>query len=211
MFPFAPSGPESVDSAAHLIQLALTPVFMLSGIGTLINIFNTRLARVSDHLEDVNKRLASPPDAANPELAAYYSHSRLEASQRRLRRRMFVLDIAIIFNGLGGAFTCGAALALFLGTLRPSTTSFWMLVLFGSALACTVLALLAFLADTILGWHGSGKDGKASLLISLKMHSPKAAKPAGAAGGATRPEGEAGDAPDRPEGSEPAASIPGQD
>ena len=37
-----------LDSIAHVIQMALTPVFLLSGIGTLLNVFNTRLARVSD-------------------------------------------------------------------------------------------------------------------------------------------------------------------
>jgi hypothetical protein len=35
---------DAVDSIAHIIQVALTPVFLLSGIGTLLNVFNTRLA-----------------------------------------------------------------------------------------------------------------------------------------------------------------------
>lgn len=169
----------SVNNAAHLIQMALTPVFMLSGIGTLINIFNTRLARVSDHLEDVNKRLASPVDPSQPP-DPYYSPERLELRQSRLRQRMFVLDLAIILNGLGGAFTCSAALALFLGTLRDGTTSLWMLALFGAALGCTVCALLAFLGDTLLSWHGLRRDGKMSLLIGHKRPARSAAAPGGA-------------------------------
>jgi hypothetical protein len=40
---------DAVDSVAHIVQVALTPVFLLSGIGTLLNVFNARLSRVSDH------------------------------------------------------------------------------------------------------------------------------------------------------------------
>ena len=32
-----------LDSVAHVIQVALTPVFLLSGIGTLLNVINTRV------------------------------------------------------------------------------------------------------------------------------------------------------------------------
>lgn len=202
----------SVNGAAHLIQMALTPVFMLSGIGTLINIFNTRLARVSDHLEDVNKRLATPQDPDVPP-DPYYTPQRLALHQTRLRQRVFVLDLAIILNALGGAFTCGAAMALFLGTLRDSTTSLWMLGMFGAALGCTVGALVAFLSDTLLSWHGLRRDGKASLFLSLHAHDglipepcckqkpgkkKKKAQIPGVAGG-THPHEEA-DKPDTPTG-----------
>lgn len=156
---------ETIDSAAHLIQVALTPVFMLSGIGTLINIFNTRLTRVSDRLEDVNKRLANfhnPNYEDRDDL--FYTPTRLRIRQARLRWRIFTLDIAIILNGMGGAFTCCAAIALFIGSLRDSSTSTWLLTLFGAALSCTIAALMAFLADTIISWHGLRRDRKDCLI-----------------------------------------------
>lgn len=161
---------DNIDSAAHLIQVALTPVFMLSGIGTLINIFNTRLARVSDRLEDVNKRLAnfSNPNIEEP-ADLYYTPERLKIKQARLARRIFVLDIAIILNGMGGASTCGAAIALFIGSLRDSSTSTWLLTLFGAALACTIAALSAFLVDTIISWHGLRRDRRADLIQAAQM------------------------------------------
>jgi len=149
--------PDAVDSAAHLIQIALTPVFMLSGIGTLINVFNTRLARVADHLEDVRKRLSTPPsdtDTPNP----FYTPERLAAHETRLHRRIFALEAAIMMNAIGGASTCGAAMALFVGSLRDASTSTWLLAFFGIALACTVAALSFFLADTFLSWHGLRRD-----------------------------------------------------
>ena len=45
----------ALDTVAHIIQVALTPVFLLSGIATLLNVFSSRLARVSDQVH------ADPP------------------------------------------------------------------------------------------------------------------------------------------------------
>ena len=50
-----------LDNIAHVIQVALTPVFLLSGIGALLNVFNTRLARVSDHVSHTADLLAADP------------------------------------------------------------------------------------------------------------------------------------------------------
>jgi hypothetical protein len=43
--------------------VALTPVFLLSGIATLLNVFSTRLARVADRVDAVAKALeGADPD-----------------------------------------------------------------------------------------------------------------------------------------------------
>ena len=46
-----------LDTIAHVIQVALTPVFLLSGIATLFNVFSTRLACVADHVDAISKVL----------------------------------------------------------------------------------------------------------------------------------------------------------
>jgi hypothetical protein len=46
-----------LDMVAHIIQVALTPVFLLSGIATLLNVFSTRLARVADRVDQITKGL----------------------------------------------------------------------------------------------------------------------------------------------------------
>ena len=35
------TGASALDTVAHIIQVALTPVFLLSGIATLLNIFRS--------------------------------------------------------------------------------------------------------------------------------------------------------------------------
>ncbi|GBQ94989.1 hypothetical protein GLI01_22890 [Gluconacetobacter liquefaciens] len=137
---------EPIDSVAHLIQTALTPIFMLSGIGTLLNLFNTRLARVSDHIEKSNDALATTK--------APTERRHLRQHIRHLHRRTLLLDASILLAAVGGAATCGAAFVLFLGSLRDSSVASWLVVMFGMALICTVGALAAFLCDSLAAWHG---------------------------------------------------------
>jgi hypothetical protein len=142
---------EAVDNVAHIIQVALTPVFLLSGIGTLLNVFNTRLSRVSDHREHVEELLRG--------VAEDMDQARLRTHLARLLRRTLVLDASIILSAIGGASTCGAAFVLFLGTLRDTAIASWLFILFGLALGCTACALVAFLADSVLAWHGLHREG----------------------------------------------------
>jgi hypothetical protein len=142
---------EAVDSVAHIVQVALTPVFLLSGIGTLLNVFNTRLSRVSDHREHATELLRDESDVRE--------QASLRAHLRRLRQRTVVLDASIVLAAIGGASTCGAAFVLFLGSLRDTAISSSLFILFGLALGCTACALVAFVADSLLAWHGLHREG----------------------------------------------------
>jgi hypothetical protein len=142
---------DAVDSVAHIVQVALTPVFLLSGIGTLLNVFNTRLSRVSDHRSYVTGLLRSEADANE--------QAWLRAHLVRLRRRTLVLDASVVLGAMGGASTCGAAFILFLGSLRDAAIANWLYALFGLALGCTAFALVAFVADSVLAWHGLRREG----------------------------------------------------
>jgi hypothetical protein len=142
---------DGVDNIAHIVQVALTPVFLLSGIGTLLNVFNTRLSRVSDHRAYVTTLLRGEADADQ--------QTWLRAHLVRLRRRTLVLDASVVLGATGGASTCGAAFVLFLGSMRDTAIAMWLYVLFGLALGCTACALVAFLADSVLAWHGLRREG----------------------------------------------------
>ncbi|MDQ2764995.1 MAG: DUF2721 domain-containing protein [Pseudomonadota bacterium] len=131
--------------------MALTLVFLLPGIGTLLNVFNTRLSRVSDHREHVAELLRGDANEVG--------QARLRVHAARLRRRTSVLDASVVLAAIGGASTCGAAFVLFRGSLRDTSITSWLYVLFGLGLGCTACALLAFVVDSILAWHGLQRDG----------------------------------------------------
>jgi hypothetical protein len=77
----------------------------------------------------------------------------------KLWRRTIILDASVMLGAVGGASTCGSAFVLFLGSMRDTAIASWLFVLFGLALGCTACALVAFLADSLLGWHGLRRDG----------------------------------------------------
>jgi hypothetical protein len=136
---------DSIDSVAHVIQVALTPVFLLSGIASLLSVFSTRLARVADRVDALTERL----DDAGPS-----ERRRLQVRLSYLRRRSHILDVAVMLGTLGGAATCLAALFLFVGTLREQTGVGVLFGAFGLALLFTVGALAAFLLEMLLASRG---------------------------------------------------------
>ncbi|MBI0476421.1 DUF2721 domain-containing protein [Sphingomonas sp. MA1305] len=124
----------SLDNAAHVIQLALTPVFLLTAVGSLLNVFSSRLARVVDRVHQM-KRNAESADSA--ELA-------------RLRLRSQFLDAAVLAAAVAGALTCGAAATIFFGVLRDAATASVLFGLFGAALVAAIVALTCFAAEVLL-------------------------------------------------------------
>jgi hypothetical protein len=137
-------GLDRVDNVAHVIQVALTPVFLLSGIASLLGVLSTRLARVADRVDSVAERL---------EVADAAERSRLEGRLIYLRRRSHVLDAAVMMGALGGIATCFAGMLLFVGTLRDQA-GISLFVAFGLALLFTMGALLAFLTEMLLASRG---------------------------------------------------------
>ena len=135
----------ALDTIAHIIQVALTPVFLLSGIATLLNVFATRLARVGDKVEAVTKAL----DDADDEQQRI-----LQALLKILHRRSVALDVAVVLGAIGGAATCGAVLAMFIGALSEETMGAILLGLFGLAVICALLAIIAFTVEMLLAGTG---------------------------------------------------------
>lgn len=126
-----------VDNAAHVVQLALTPIFLLSGLAALLNVFSTRLGRISDQVD----KLAYDPGKRPRQLAL-------------LRLRSRFLDVAVLLAAFAGALTCAAALALFVGEIKSGSAGRLLFGLFGGALVCAIAALAAFSVEMVLAGRG---------------------------------------------------------
>lgn len=139
--PVSPPSFTQLDDVAHIIQVALAPVFLLNGIGTLIAVFSNRLARVADQVDRIAERIAKAGEG-----------DRQVMSQRlaSLRLRSRALDVAVILGGLGGAATCGAVLTMFYGALRGGVAATALYGLFGLAIVSTIAALAAFVYEMAL-------------------------------------------------------------
>jgi hypothetical protein len=125
------------ETVAHLIQIAIAPVFLLNGLGILLNVFAGRLTRVVDRMRKVAAQLrAGPGDAELRQL-------RRELALQRLRLR--VVNGAIALAALSAFLTCCAILALFVGGLTRGTQSVLPLALFAAAVAAVIVSRALFI------------------------------------------------------------------
>jgi len=136
---------QSLDVVTHIIQVALTPIFLLSGIATLLNVFATRLARVADLVVQITKALeeADPAEAAD-----------LARQLLRLRHRSIALDTAVVLGAVAAASTCASVFTLFVGALRNSTVASVLFTTFGLAIVCTISAIVAFTIEMMMAGSG---------------------------------------------------------
>ena len=137
-----------LDPVIHIIQSSLTPIFLLTAVASLLGVFTTRLARVSDQVKTLAAAVESGGigDVAVKRRLAF------------LRRRSHALEIAVILGSIAGACTCATVLALFLSLLRSRATSAILFTLFGAAIFATIGALAAFLAEVLVATRGIRAD-----------------------------------------------------
>ncbi len=139
----------TLDSAAHLIQVALTPVFLLSGIAALLNVFASRLARVADRVEALEASM--PPTGCT---------ASIDDEITRLHRRSHVMDWAVVLAAIGAAATCLSILTLFLQAVSNKAIAGILLFFFGGAILCTLGSVVAFGIEMLLS----------SRALRLRMH-----------------------------------------
>jgi hypothetical protein len=139
------------EDVAHIIQVALTPVFLLTGVSGLLNVFNARLTRIGGRAESAAELLRDCTDKSE--------RARLETQFAQLARRIVLLELAIALGALAGAATGGATFTLFVGGLRNAVVGSTLVILFGCAIICIILAFAAFLAETFLAWRELAQAG----------------------------------------------------
>jgi len=122
-----------LNDAAHVVQVALTPIFFLAGLATLLNVFTVRLGRIADRVDQFS-----------------VDQEGHERQLGRLRLRSRLLDGAVLFAALSGALTCLAALTLFVGAVANARAEMFLFGLFGGALICAIAALGLFSIETLL-------------------------------------------------------------
>ena len=134
-----------LDEIAHIVQVALTPVFLLSGIASLLNVINARHGRVADQADAVALALRSGGADDNGRLG--------RPAERRLRGRLWALNVARACGAIAGVAICGATFALFVGALNDTAVATALFVCFGFSVLGTVMALLGFLTETVLSFR----------------------------------------------------------
>lgn len=129
---------ESSD-IAHIVQLAVAPVFLLAGIGAMINVLTSRLGRVVDRARTLENVL----DSGAEETAIH----RIRNELRSLDRRMLLAQRAILLCTLAALFVCMVVATLFLSSLAALNFAAIVSSMFVAAMVCIICGLIFFLME----------------------------------------------------------------
>jgi hypothetical protein len=133
-----------VTTIAHVIQLAIAPVFLLTGIGSLLSVMANRLARIIDRSRVVENCWNSMNE-----------HERADAGLEfaNLSRRAGYTSWAINFGALSALLVCALIAALFLDALLGSNLRWVVGALFVLAMVALSVGIVFFLREVHTATH----------------------------------------------------------
>jgi uncharacterized protein DUF2721 len=138
--PMLSAGP-AVSTIAHQIQLAVAPVFLLAGIGSILNVMAGRLARVVERARHLER-----------DFAAFDEETRVLATAelRILDLRMTVVNLALSACTAAALFVCVLVAMLFIADLADFAFGRPVAWLFVIAMGLLILGLVLFLWEVRL-------------------------------------------------------------
>jgi len=131
-----------INAVAHAIQLAVAPVFLLSGIGAVLAVLTNRLSRIIDRGRALDSHLVTglPADAAAS------AHAELLALSRRAR----LISRAITLCTVTALLVCAVIATLFVGAFVGFDASMPVALLFVAAMVAFFGGLLSFLREIFI-------------------------------------------------------------
>jgi hypothetical protein len=123
-----------VTTVSHVIQLAVAPVFLLTGVAAILGVITNRLARIVDRFR-VLSSTGNPPDAAQ------------QQEMVMLTRRSRWVHWAVSLCTMSALFICIVVAALFVGSETGIDLSRAVPLLFISAMLTLISGLLCFLRE----------------------------------------------------------------
>ena len=135
------SAAPAVSTIAHQIQLAVAPVFLLAGIGSILNVLAGRLARVVERARGLERDFASFDDE---------TRAAATAELRLLDKRMTVVNLPLSACTAAALFVCVTVALMFTANLADAAIGRPIAWLFVLAMLLLILGLVLFLWEVRL-------------------------------------------------------------
>ena len=126
------------SSALPIIQTAITPVILLSGVGALMITLTNRMARIVDRTRIL---------AGQAQQAAGGARAHIDEQLAIMWRRAKLLRLAVTFAGLSMLLSCVLVMVIFVDAFLDRRFGFEMVLIFGVSVMSLILSLFAFLRD----------------------------------------------------------------
>lgn len=133
--------PTHFADVAHVIQVAVAPVFLLSGIGVMLSLLTSRLGSIVERSRFLYERL----EVKDEPRAAHFKRE-LDMLSRRSRW----IDRAIALTTIAGLLICLVIAVLFVDYLMTFNLSLPVALLFLAAMLCFIAAFAAFLREVLV-------------------------------------------------------------
>ena len=130
--------PEYMTDVARAIQLALAPVFLLTGIAGLLNVMSSRLSRIVDRGRTLTE---------NRDVIALIGPDTIAIQLRVLERRRHFTSIAITACTIAALLLCLVVATLFLEAMLDARLNLAIAVLFTGSTLTLVVGLAYFLRE----------------------------------------------------------------
>ena len=130
-----------VSTIAHLIQLSIGPVFLLAGVGAILNVLATRLARVVDRVRRLEEEFSGASELRQ-------KLARMELKQLGLRMKL--VNWSITFCTASLLTVCLVVAVLFIGGLAEISFGRFIAALFVLTMALLVTGCVLFLLEVRL-------------------------------------------------------------
>jgi len=130
-----------VPEIAAVIQLSVAPVFLLAGVGAIVNAMSTRLGRVIDRARTLEIDLESA-DARRAE--------RIHDELGTLSRRARLIGLGVALSVLCALLVTLLLIAAFVDAFLAADFSYVLATIFVAALAAFSASLVVFLREVLM-------------------------------------------------------------
>jgi hypothetical protein len=130
-----------IDEIAHVIQLAIAPVFLLTGVASLLNVLSGRLARIIDRARRLEDRLYGADDVLRKPMIRELD---VLAHRGKLMYR------AITLSTIAALLVCFVVATLFISSMVHFSVGKVVATLFVAAMISSIGSLMFFVREVFL-------------------------------------------------------------
>jgi Protein of unknown function (DUF2721) len=122
---------------AHLIQSSVAPVFLLSGVASMLGVLTNRLARIIDRARHIEGQLSAHPATSEG----------LRSDLRVLARRARYVNIAISLCAIAALLVALVVVTLFANAFLNAGLGWLIALLFVGSMVCLAAAFIVFFVE----------------------------------------------------------------
>jgi hypothetical protein len=135
---------DSINNIAQIVQLAVAPVFLLTGVAAFLGVLSNRLGRITDRARILERRVTHSDNEQK---------ERLQRELASLWQRINMINKAIRLCTFSALLICLVVVTLFIRDLLPAVLSVVIALLFVSAMFSLIAGLLYFLREVTRATH----------------------------------------------------------